>query len=162
MAIFIGYIIGVAPVVGYHYGAQNHAELGSLLKKSLIIIGGFSVAMAIGGYVLARPLGLIFMSASPDTLALTVRCLEVSSLQFLFCGLAIFGSGFFTALNNGLISALISFLRTLVFQVAAILLLPLIWKPAVDGIWVSIVVAEVTAAVMTVIFLAANKKRYRY
>ena len=102
------------------------------------------------------------MSASPDTLALTIRCLKVSSLQFLFCGLAIFGSGFFTALNNGLISALISFLRTLVFQVAAILLLPLIWDPAIDGIWVSIVVAEVTAAVMTVIFLAVNKKRYKY
>jgi Na+-driven multidrug efflux pump len=162
VAIFIGYIIGVAPVVGYHYGAQNHAELGSLLKKSLIIIGGFSAAMAIAGFVLARPLGLIFMSASPDTLALTIRCLKVSSLQFLFCGLAIFGSGFFTALNNGLISALISFLRTLVFQVAAILLLPLIWDPAIDGIWVSIVVAEVTAAVMTVIFLAVNKKRYKY
>jgi putative MATE family efflux protein len=162
VAIFIGYIIGVAPVVGYHYGAQNHAELGSLLKKSLIIIGSFSAAMAFAGYVLARPLGLIFMSASPDTLALTIRCLKVSSLQFLFCGLAIFGSGFFTALNNGLISALISFLRTLVFQVAAILLLPLIWDPAIDGIWVSIVVAEVTAAVMTVIFLAVNKKRYKY
>jgi len=162
VAIFIGYIIGVAPVVGYHYGAQNHPELKSLLKKSLIIIGGFSVAMAIAGYALARPLGLIFMSASPDTLALTVRCLEVSSLQFLFCGLAIFGSGFFTALNNGLISALISFLRTLVFQLAAILLLPLVWRPAIDGIWVSIVVAEVTAAIMTVIFLVANRKRYQY
>jgi len=125
-------------------------------------MGIISVAMLIMGEVLAKPLGLLFMSNSPDTLEMTVHGFRLFSFQFLFCGIAIFGSGFFTALNNGLISAVISFLRTLVFQIAAILLLPLIWNPAVDGIWVSVVVAEASAAILTLLFLMANKKKYQY
>lgn len=162
MAIFIGYSIGTAPIIGYHYGAENRSELKSLVKKSLIITGIISVAMLILGEVLAKPLSLIFMSNSPEILDITIHGFRIFSLQFLFCGIAIFGSGFFTALNNGLISALISFLRTLVFQEAAILLLPLIWTPAIDGIWFSIVIAEATAAIMTIIFLITNKKKYKY
>ncbi|MBQ8719841.1 MAG: MATE family efflux transporter [Clostridia bacterium] len=162
VAIFIGYSIGTAPVIGYHYGAKNEGELKSLLKKSLAITGVISVSMLVLSFSLARPLSLIFMSQSPETLEITVHGFKIFSFQFLFCGIAIFGSSFFTALNNGLISALISFLRTLVFQLAAIMLLPLIWKPAVDGIWLSVVVAEVSAAALTLVFLAANKKRYGY
>lgn len=160
MAAFIGYSIGTAPVIGYHYGAENHRELKSLLKKSLIIVGVFSVCMLLLGEVLAKPLSLIFVSYDTELLSLTLRGFMIFSFSFLFAGVAIFGSGFFTALNNGLVSALISFLRTLVFQIAAILILPMIW--GVDGIWISIVVAELMAAVVTVVFLIAMRKKYHY
>ncbi len=162
VAIFIGYSIGTAPIIGYHYGAKNQSELKSLLKKSLIIMAILSISMLLLGELLAEPLSLIFMSKSPETLDLTIRGFRIFSFQFLFCGIAIFGSGFFTALNNGLISAIMSFLRTLVFQMAAVLLLPLVWNPPVDGIWASVVIAELTAATLTFIFLIANKKKYNY
>ena len=162
VAIFIGYAIGTAPVIGFHFGAKNSSELKSLLKKSLVITAVISVTMLVLGIILARPLSLIFMSASPETLELTVHGFKIFSFQFLFCGIAIFGSSFFTALNNGLISAVMSFIRTLVFQLAAVLLLPLIWTPAIDGIWFSVVVAELSAAALTVSFIIANKKKYGY
>jgi Na+-driven multidrug efflux pump len=162
VAIFIGYAIGTAPVIGFHFGAKNSSELKSLLKKSLVITAVISVTMLVLGIILARPLSLIFMSASPETLELTAHGFKIFSFQFLFCGIAIFGSSFFTALNNGLISAVMSFIRTLVFQLAAVLLLPLIWTPAIDGIWFSVVVAELSAAALTVSFIIANKKKYGY
>ncbi|MBQ9784755.1 MAG: MATE family efflux transporter [Clostridia bacterium] len=160
MAAFIGYSIGTAPVVGYHYGAQNHAELKSLLKKSLILIGIFSVGMLILGEVLAYPLSVIFVGYDKALFDLTMRGFLIYSFSFLFSGIAIYGSGFFTALNNGLVSALISFLRTLVFQIAAVMLLPLIFD--MDGIWYSIIVAEVMAALVTVAFLLGMRKKYHY
>ena len=162
VSIFIGYSIGTSPVVGYNYGAGNHTELKSLFRKSLTVTATVSVAMLALGELLARPLSVLFMNGSPETLEITVHGFRIFSFQFLFCGIAIFGSGFFTALNNGLVSALISFLRTLFFQTAAILLLPLIWTPPIDGIWVSIVIAEAAAAIFTVIFLLTNRKRYKY
>lgn len=161
-AIFLGYTVGTAPIIGYHYGAGNSDELKSTLKKSLVIILSTSVLMFVLGEALAYPLAYVFMSKSPDVLDLTVHGFRFFSFQFLFCGIAIYGSGFFTALNNGLVSALISFLRTLVFQVIAITLLPLIWTPATDGIWLSIAVAEVFAAVLTSGFLIACRKKYGY
>lgn len=157
---FIGYSIGTAPIIGFHYGAANRSELKSLLKKSLVLIGIFSICMLALGELLAEPLSLIFVSYDAELLSLTLRGFVIFSFSFLFAGIAIFGSGFFTALNNGLISALISFLRTLVFQVAAILILPLIWET--DGIWISIVVAEFMAVLVTLFFLAVMKKRYGY
>lgn len=160
IAAFIGYTIGTAPVVSYHYGAGNHEELKSLFKKSLIITGTFSVGMLILGEVLAKPLSVLFVGYDADLLNLTLRGFAIFSFSFLFSGFAIYGSGFFTALNNGLISAAISFLRTLVFQIAAILILPLFWQ--IDGIWISIVVAEVMAAFVTALFWIGNKKKYHY
>lgn len=160
LAAFIGYSVGMAPLVGYHYGAGNHKELGSLLKKSLTIIGICSVLMTTCGELLARPLALLFVGYDQELLSLTLRGFVIFSLSFLFAGVAIFGSAFFTALNNGLVSALIAFLRTLVFQVAAVLILPLLW--GIDGIWASIVVAELLAAIVTVIFLVSQRKKYYY
>lgn len=157
---FIGYTIGTAPVVGYNYGAENYRELKNLLKKSLIIIGVFSVCMFTLGEVLAKPLSLIFVGYDAELLDLTLKGFTIFSFSFLFCGVAIFGSGFFTALNNGLISALISFLRTLVFQTAAILILPIIW--GTDGIWISIVAAEIMAAAVTITLLIGMRKKYHY
>ncbi len=160
LAIFIGYSTGVAPVVGYHFGADNQDELKSLRRKSTVIILGSSVAMLALALVLARPLSAVFVGYDPGLLAMTVDAFGIYSFSFLFAGTAIFGSAFFTALNDGLTSALISFLRTLVFQVAAVLLFPLIW--GIDGIWLSIVAAEVMAAVVTAAFLLGKRKKFRY
>ncbi len=160
LAAFIGYSVGTAPVIGYHYGAENHRELKSLLKKSLNIIGILSVAMLIAAEVLARPLAAVYIGYDPDLLNLTLRGFVIFSFSFLFAGIAIYGSSFFTALNNGLVSALISFLRTMVFQIAAVLIFPLIW--GIDGIWGSIVIAELMAALVTILFLMGMKKKYHY
>ena len=160
MAAFLGYASGTAPVVGFHYGAQNHAELKNLLKKSLIIIGIVSVAMLAAAELLAKPLSLLFVSYDEALLALTLRAFIIFSASFLFCGLGIYASSFFTALNNGFISAAISFLRTVVFQVAAVIIFPLIW--GIDGIWVSVVFAELAGALVGVAFWIGNRKKYKY
>lgn len=160
LAAFIGYSIGTAPVVGFHYGAQNHGELKGLLRKSLGIIGVFSIGMLGLGFVLATPLSQLFVGYDPALMELTAEGFHVFALSFLFAGFAIFSSGFFTALNDGLTSALISFLRTLVFQISAVLLLPLVW--GIDGIWWSIVVAEAMAVVVGVFFLITKQKKYHY
>ena len=159
-AVFIGYSVGTAPIIGYHYGAQNSLELKGLLKKSMVLLGAFAAAMFGASYLLARPLSYVFTGYDEGLLTLTVRAFSLFAFSFLFSGYVIFGSSFFTALNNGLVSAVISFLRTMVFQVSAVLIFPLIWK--VDGIWLSMVAAEVLALGVTVIFLRVEKKRYGY
>ncbi|MCM1100692.1 MAG: MATE family efflux transporter [Clostridium sp.] len=160
LAIFIGYAIGTAPVIGYHYGAGNHGELKSLLRKSLVIIGISSLGMLALAEGLGAPLSRIFVGYDPGLLAMTERGFRIFSFSFLFAGVCIFASSFFTALSNGLISALIAFLRTLVFQIAAVMILPLWWQ--LDGIWVSIVVAEVMACAVSVVFLMLMRRRYHY
>lgn len=157
---FIGYSIGSAPLFGYNDGAQNHAELKSLLKKSLIMIGIFAALMVILAEVLATPLAKIFVSYDAELLELTVSGFRIYAISFLFMGYAIFGSGFFTALNDGVTSAIISFLRTLVFQIASVILLPLVW--GIDGIWYSVVVAEGMAVAISAVFLVKKRTKYHY
>lgn len=159
-AAFIGYSIGVSPVISYHYGAGNAAESKGLLRKSLLMTGVFGVAMVAAAEISAVPLAKIFVGYDAELMELTVTGFRVFALSFVFMGIAIFSSGFFTALSDGLTSALISFLRTVVFQVAAVLLLPLIWE--IDGIWISIVAAEVMAAAISVVLLAVKRKKYHY
>ena len=159
-AIFIGYAVGVSPIVGYHYGAQNHAELKGILKKSLILTGIASVLMFAAGEGLARSLSKLFVGYDETLFSITLEAFFIYSFSFLLCGIPIFGSSFFTALNDGLTSALISFLRTLVFQVAFVLIMPEIWQ--LTGIWLSIVFAEVAAVVVTVCFLIGKRKKYGY
>ena len=110
--------------------------------------------------ILARPLATLYVGYDPELLSLTLRGFVIFSFSFLFAGIAIYGSSFFTALNNGLVSALISFLRTMVFQIAAVLIFPLIW--GIDGIWGSIVIAELMAALVTILFVLAMRKKYHY
>ena len=160
LAIFIGYSTGIAPVVGYHYGAQNHPELQGLLKKSCAVVGVFALLMFALAELLAKPLAGIFVGYDQELMAMTQRAFMIYSFSFLFSGIAIYGSSFFTALNDGLTSALISFLRSLVFQVAAVLILPVFW--GLDGIWLSVVAAELVAAVMTVLFILAKRQTYHY
>lgn len=159
-AIFIGYAVGTAPVVGYHHGAGNRGELKGLLRRSVLLIGGFSAAMCLAGETLGRPLSVIFVGYDPELLDMTAHAFAIFSVAFLFSGFAIFGSSFFTALNDGLTSALISFLRTLVFQCAAVIIFPILW--GLDGIWWSIVAAEVMAVAVTLAFLTAKRKKYGY
>lgn len=160
LAIFIGYSVGTAPIIGFNFGAKNTAELKSLRKKSFTIIGCTSLVMLAASQALAAPLSSIFVGYDKELFDLTVHGFRIFSFMFLFAGVSIFGSSMFTALNNGLISALISFLRTLVFQIAAVLLLPIIFK--VDGIWASVVVAELMSFIITIVFVIAKKRKYQY
>ena len=160
VSVFIGFTIGAAPIIGYNHGAENHGELKNMFRKSLMVVGIFAAAMTGSALVLAKPLAGIFVGYDPELLEMTVRGFVVYSLSFLLCGFNIFGSSLFTALNNGLISAVISFVRTLVCQIAAVLLLPLIF--GLDGIWWAIVVSEGVALVLTIFCFIKYKNRYHY
>lgn len=160
LSAFIGYSIGTSPVVGFHYGAQNHSELKSILKKSGVLIGIGSLAMYAAGVLLARPLSTIFVSYDLELLEITVHGFYIFAVSFLPVGYAIFLPGFFTALSDGLVSAIISFTRTMIFQVAAVLLLPIAF--GIDGIWWSVVVAEGLSVVVGSIFLYAKRNKYHY
>ena len=159
-AIFLGYSVGSAPVTGYHFGAENRRELRSLLKKGLMLIGMFSALMFLAGQLLARPLSLLFVSYDDALFAMTLRGFQLYSFSFLVSGFAIFGSSFFTALNDGATSALISFSRTLLFQCIAVLLFPVLW--GLDGIWLATAAADGLAVVVTFLFLAGKQRRYQY
>ncbi len=159
-AVFIGYSVGTAPVISYHYGAQKHGELRGLRRRSQAVIAVFAAAMFAAARLLGRPLSLLFVGYDRELLEMTVHAFSIFSFSFLFSGFAIFGSSFFTALNNGLVSAIISFLRTLVFQVSAVIIFPVIWD--VDGIWLSIAAAEVMAVAVTAAFLWGMRKKYQY
>ena len=159
-AIFIGYSVGTAPIVSYHYGAQNREELKSLLRKAIFIVAIAALCMFAAGELLAAPLSRLFVAYDEELLQMTTHAFAIFSFSFLFSGFVINGSSFFTALNDGLTSALISFLRTLMFQVAAVLLFPLLW--GLDGIWFSIVAAEIMAVLATIFFLLKKQKKYGY
>lgn len=159
-AVFLGYSVGTAPVISYHDGAKNHVELKGLFRKSLAILAVCAVAMFASALLLAQPLSVLFVGYDPELLAITLRAFSIYSFSFLFSGFAVFGSSFFTALNDGLVSAFISFLRILVFQVILVLIFPLIWQ--LDGIWLSIVAAEMLAVLVTAGFIIQKRKKYHY
>ncbi len=160
IAIFIGYTIGMAPVVGYHYGAENTGELKSLLRKSLLLMGIAGVLMMLVAQILALPLAAVFVGYDAELLEMTRHAFAIFAFSFVLAGFNIFASAFFTALNNGLVSAAISFLRTLVFQMLSVLILPLLF--GLDGIWWAITAAEAFACMISLAFLVAKRKTYRY
>ena len=160
ISIYIGYSIGCAPVVSYHFGAQNHGELKNLLGKSVLLMGGTGVALTALAMALADPLSRLFVGYDAGLFALTSHAFRLFAWSFLLAGFNIYTSGFFTALNNGGVSAVISFLRTLVFQSASVLILPIFFD--VDGIWWAITVAEVFAFLISVLFLLAKRGKYHY
>ncbi len=159
-AIFLGYTVGTAPVVSYHYGADNKDEVKNLLKKSLIIVAAVAVCMFVAGELLSWPLAKIFVGYDAELMDMTVNAFYIFSFSFLFFGFSVFGSSFFTALGDGLTSAAIAFLRTLVFQIAAVMLLPLIF--GLTGIWASIVAAEIVSVAVMAVFFAIKRKKYGY
>ena len=156
----IGYSIGCAPIVSYHYGAGHHDELKNMLKKSLTLMGITGVALTMLALGLAAPLAKIFVGYDEGLLNLTRHAFSIFSFSFLLSGLNIFASGFFTALNNGLISAVISFARTLVFQAACVLLLPAMF--GVDGIWYATLVAEGLTCLLSLWLIDRKKHFYHY
>ncbi len=160
LSIFIGYAIGSAPLIGFNYGADNRRELKNLFRKSLVILGTSALAMTGSAILLARPLAAVFVGYDQVLLEMTVRGFILYALSFLFSGFNIFSSSMFTALNNGLVSAGLSFLRTLVFQVGAVLLLPLLLM--LDGIWLSVAAAELAALAVTILCFIKYRKRYHY
>ncbi len=160
VAIFIGYSIGCAPVVSFHFGAQNHSELKSLLRKSTLLMASGGVLLTIAARLLAAPLARLFVGYDAGLFELTSHAFRLFSWSFLLAGFNTFASGFFTALNNGAISAAISFLRTLVFQTSSVLILPLLLD--VDGIWWAITVAEIFAFLISLMFLYLKRNKYHY
>ena len=160
IAIFLGYSIGSAPLVSYHYGAGNHDELKNLFQKSLRLIGIWGLMLFILAQLIARPLAAIFVGYDADLFSMTQNGFRIYCIAYLINGFNIYGFSFFTALNNGLISAAISFLRTLVFQLAAVLLLPLLL--GINGIWSAVAVAELLTLGLTVTFFVRNRKKYHY
>ena len=160
VAIFIGYSIGCAPVVSFHFGAQNHGELKSLLRKSVLLMSSGGVLLTVAARLLAALLAHLFVGYDAVLFDLTTHAFRLFSWSFLLAGFNIFTSGFFTALNNGAISAAISFLRTLVFQTASVLILPLLL--GVDGIWWAITVAEIFAFLISLLFLFLKRNKYHY
>lgn len=159
-SVFMGYSIGSAPLIGYNFGAENKAELKNLFIKSLIIISVCGVLMTALSEALAVPLARIFVSYDEELLAMTVRGFRIFSVAFLVTGYGVFGSALFTALNNGLVSAILSFMRTIAFYIIAILIFPLFW--GLDGVWVSTVFAEIAAMIVSAVFVIAYRKKYGY
>lgn len=160
IAVFIGYTIGTAPVISYHYGADHHAELRNIRRKSYVIMGTAGIAMMLLSQLLAHPMAEVFVGYDSELLEMTTHAFRLFSFAFILAGANIFTSSFFTALNNGGISAAISFLRTLVFQMLSVLLLPLLL--GLDGIWWAITVTEVFAFLISMIFLVVKKNKYHY
>lgn len=157
---YVGYSVGSAPIISYHYGAENKEELKNLFKKSLKLMGITSIVMTLLAEILAKPLASIFVSYDKQLLDMTIIAIRLYSISYIISGLNIFSSSFFTALNDGLVSAIISFLRTLVFQVISILIFPVIW--GLNGIWLAIVFAEALSLIVSVAFLIVKRKKYKY
>ncbi len=160
VAVFIGYSIGAAPIVGYHFGAGNREELKNLFRKSLVILAVCSLSMTLLSEVLALPLSRIFVGYDEELMYLTARGFMLYSLCFLVLGFNIYASSFFTALNDGLVSGMLSFLRTLLFQIATILVMPMLWE--LDGVWLAIVGSELMALGVTVYCFARYRGKYHY
>ena len=160
VAVFIGLSIGSAPIIGFHHGADNRRELQNVFKKCLVILGALAAVMTVAAELAAKKLSGVFVGYDGALHAMTTRGFQIYILSYLFCGFNIFGSSFFTALNNGLISALISFLRTLIFQIGAVLLLPLLWE--LDGVWWSVVAAEGASLALTAVFVVKYRNKYQY
>lgn len=160
MAIFLGYSLGCAPIVSYHYGAGNERELKNLFRKSLKLLAGSGIVLVILSEICAGPLVAIFANGDSELLAMTTRGFQLYALSFLVMGFNVWGAAFFTALNSGGVSAAISFLRTLFFQIIVVLTLPAILE--IDGVWLSIVAAEALTLLVTFFFLITKKKQYRY
>ncbi|MCQ4635733.1 MATE family efflux transporter [Anaerovorax odorimutans] len=160
MAIFFGYSIGVAPLIGYNFGAENHSEQKNLFVKSMKFLGISGLLLAGLSIVLAGPLSSIFVGYDSELFELTRHGMRLYAVCFILVGFNVFASSYFTALNNGLISAVISFIRALIFKTAAVLILPMFW--GLDGVWLSAIAAEILGIIMVAGFLAKYRKRYHY
>lgn len=160
LSVYIGFVIGTAPIIGFNHGADNRVELKNVFRKCLVLLGIFSGAMVLCAELLAVPLSGVFVSYDPALMEMTARGLMIYAVSFIFIGFNMFSSSMFTALNNGVVSAVLSFLRALIFQVAAILILPVFW--GLDGVWWANAAAELAALAVTVFCFIKYRNRYQY
>ncbi|MBQ1187329.1 MAG: MATE family efflux transporter [Clostridia bacterium] len=160
VAIFLGFSIGVAPIIGYNFGAKNHTELKNVFKKCILFVIGAGMALTAVALALSAPLSKVFVGYDAELYALTLHGFRLYAASFLLCGFGVFGSAFFTALNNGIVSAVISFLRILVFQTVCITVLPIFFE--IEGIWWAIVVAEAMSFIVALTLMLSFKKKYGY
>ena len=160
VAMFIGFTIGASPIISFHFGAENRAELRNMFRKGLVLMGLGGIAMVASSNLLAGILARLFVGYDEKLRALTESALRLYSLSFLFAGFNIFISALFTALNNGTVSAIVSFLRALVLQIAMVLLLPILIGE--NGLWLAATATEVFALLIGVAFLLGNRKKYGY
>jgi len=160
IGIMLGYAMGTAPIFSYNYGAQNNGELKNVFRKSMVLVLWSGIVLTITAVISASLLARIFVGYDPALTEMTTRAFRLYSISFLFSGFGIFGSSLFTALNNGKVSAMISFLRTLLFQIATILVMPQIW--GLDGVWYAISAAEAAAVVVTMYFIIKYREIYHY
>ncbi len=160
VAVYIGYSIGVSPIVGYNFGAESHGEMKNIFKKSVIFMGASGIVLTLLAFFLSSPIAKLFVGYNPELYELTCHAFKMFAPAFLVSGFNIFVSGFFTALNNGAVSAAVAFLRTMLFQTASILILPAIIGE--DGIWLSIIVAEIFSFFISLVFIIAKRRKYHY
>ena len=160
VAIFVGYSIGSAPIISFHFGAENREELKNMFRKSYLLMAVWGIAMALAAYLLAGPLAKLFVGYDRQLCELTIHAMGLHCLAFLFTGTNIFTSALFTALNDGTVSAAVSFARSMVLQIATVLLLPGLMGP--DGLWLAALATDTCALVMDICVLAGNRKKYGY
>lgn len=160
IGIFAGYSSGSSPIMGYHYGAQNHREMKNILKKSLLLLGGSAVVLTGLAVILAGPIATLFVGYDQALCELTARAFRICAVPFLVMWFNVYASSFFTALNDGMVSAAISFVRALILPVICIIALPLLWQ--LDGVWMSLVASETLSVVVSLFFMLTKRKKYHY
>ena len=160
VAIFVGYSIGSAPIISFHFGAENREELKNMFRKSYLLMAVWGIAMALAAYLLAGPLAKLFVGYDRQLCELTAHAMGLHCLAFLFTGANIFTSSLFTALNDGTVSALVSFARSMVLQIATVLLLPGLMGP--DGLWLAALATDTCAMILDICVLGGNRKKYGY
>ncbi len=160
VAIYIGYSMGVAPIIGFNYGAENKSELQNIFRKSVTILGITNITMFVMAEVLTVPMAKIFVGYNQTLNELTIRGMRIYSVAFLVMGFNVFASAFFTALSNGKISAIISVTRTLILQLIMIYIMPMIL--GVDGLWAVVIAVEGISLIVTVYYILKNRKNYGY
>ena len=160
IAVFAGYTQGSSPIMSYHYGAKNHAEMKNVLKRSLMLLGCAGLVLTLLAVLFVRPLSALFVGYDAALLEMTIRAFNICCIPFLFMWFNIYVSGFFTALNDGAVSAAISFMRALVLPVTCIIVLPMLWQ--LDGVWYALVASELLSVAVSLFFLLNKRRKYHY
>ena len=159
-SLYTGYSYGVAPMLSYYYGEKNHEKLKKLVSTSLKVIAVISLVTVTASFAATKPLVSIFARPNNPVYDLAVTGNRICTLALFFIGFNIFASGMFTALSNGIVSAILAFSRSFVFMLITMLILPAIL--GVNGIWLATPAAELMALVLSALMFVKYRKRYQY
>ncbi len=159
-SLYTGYSYGVAPMISYYYGEQNRGKLRKLVAVSLKVIAGISAVTVAASFLLTKPLVSVFARPDNPVFELAVTGNRICTVALLFIGFNIFASGMFTALSNGVVSAILAFSRSFVFMLIAMLVLPAIF--GVNGVWLATPAAEFAALVLSAVMFLKYQRRYGY